>query len=135
VSSYVGYDMIPAMIERAWRNRHGLMGARFTSVETDLETADYAVASGLIAPKLDAETGAWEAHVLQLLDRLWELGKSGFAVNSLTSYSDPEKMRPDLYYPDPRVLFDHCKRRFSRQVALLHDYLPFDFTLLVRRDS
>jgi hypothetical protein len=44
-------------------------------------------------------------------------------------------MRDDLYYADPRVIFDHCKRSFSRWVALLHDYGLYEFTIIVRRDS
>ena len=50
----------------------------------------------------------------------------------LTTYSDAEKMRPDLYYGDPTFFFDHCKRNYSRNVALLHDYELYDFTILVR---
>ncbi len=58
---------------------------------------------------------------------------SGF--NCLTSYSDPEKKRDELYYADPCALFDMCKRRYSRQVALLHDYGLYEFTILVRSDK
>ena len=62
-------------------------------------------------------------------------GKSsrGFAFNCLTSYSDADKMRDDLYYADPCKLFDRCKRRYSRRVALLHDYGLWEFTILVRK--
>jgi hypothetical protein len=42
-------------------------------------------------------------------------------------------MRDDLYYADPCELFDHCKRQHSRNVALLHDYTLYEFTILVRR--
>ena len=40
----------------------------------------------------------------------------------------------DLYYADPLDLFDYCKRNFSKNVALLHDYRLYDFTLIVRKD-
>jgi hypothetical protein len=42
-------------------------------------------------------------------------------------------MRSDLHYADPGRLFDYCKRRFARNVALLHDYGLYEFTLLVRK--
>ena len=42
-------------------------------------------------------------------------------------------MRPDLYYPDPGAVFDRCMRRYSRHVALLHDYGLYEFTILVRK--
>jgi len=43
-------------------------------------------------------------------------------------------LRPHLYYGDPCFFFDHCKRRYSRQVALLHDYGLYEFTIIVRKD-
>jgi hypothetical protein len=52
----------------------------------------------------------------------------------LTSYSDPDRMRPDLYYANPGEIFDQCKQRYSPQVALLHDYGLWEFTVLVRKD-
>ncbi len=60
--------------------------------------------------------------------------RKGFAFNCLTSYSDKERMREDLYYSDPCFLFDYCKRHFSKNVALLHDYGLYEFTVLVRKD-
>jgi hypothetical protein len=53
----------------------------------------------------------------------------------LTSYSDPGRMRPDLYYGDPREYFDLCKRKYSRHVALLHDYGLYEFTIIVRTNE
>ena len=45
-----------------------------------------------------------------------------------------DRMRDDLYYADPGFVFDHCKRRYSRHVALLHDYGLWEFTVLVRSE-
>jgi hypothetical protein len=59
--------------------------------------------------------------------------RHGFSFNCLTAYSDPDKIRPDLHYADPCALFDLCKRKFSRNVALLHDYDLYEFTILVRK--
>jgi hypothetical protein len=58
----------------------------------------------------------------------------GFAFNCLTAYSDAHKMQSYLYYADPCRLFDLCKRRYSRNVALLHDYGLYEFTILVRKE-
>jgi hypothetical protein len=60
-----------------------------------------------------------------------ELSRRGFAFNVLTKYSDPERMRPDLYYADPLFLFNYCKKSF-KSVALLHDYPLYEFTILVK---
>ena len=57
----------------------------------------------------------------------------GFAFNCLTSYSDRDKMRNDLYYADPSFLFDYCKKKYSKNVAILHDYDLYEFTVLIRK--
>ena len=76
----------------------------------------------------------WRAYMLDTIDQLAALSTRGFAFNVLTSYADPERMRPDLYYADPCFLFDYCQRRYSRWVAVLHDYGLYEFTLLVRKE-
>ena len=50
----------------------------------------------------------------------------------LTTYSDADKQRDDLFYADPLRVFDICKQRFSPRVALLHDYPLYEFTIIVR---
>ena len=42
-------------------------------------------------------------------------------------------MREELFYADPGWIFDQCMRRYSRHVALLHDYGLYEFTVLVRK--
>lgn len=134
-ASYTGFDITQAMLDKASEMFGDIKACRFTRNENTLSPADYTIASGLLSLKLDASNEQWEEYVLQLLDKLWALSEKGLAFNSLTKYSDPERMRPDLYYPDPCFLFDYCKTRFSKNVALLHDYGVYEFTLLVRRDS
>jgi SAM-dependent methyltransferase len=129
--AYTGFDISEEMVARA-RELHD---ERFVQRDDELAPADYTVASGIFNVKLEAPVDAWEQHVYRTLSRLDELSRRGFAFNMLTSYSDPERMRPDLYYPDPRVVFDHCKRTYSRWVALLHDYGLYEFTVLVRKEA
>lgn len=130
---YQGFDISARMIETA-RQLHDGMTATFTTDETELRPADYAVASGIFNVRLDTAHEDWTAYVLRTLDRLNELSTRGFGFNVLTSYSDADKMRADLYYADPCFLFDHCKKHYSRRVALLHDYPIWEFTMLVRKD-
>jgi hypothetical protein len=97
------------------------------------ELADYGVASGIFNVRLSHEDSEWLDYIESMLEVLDRTSRLGFAFNCLTSYSDRDKMRDDLYYADPRRLFDLCKRRYSRDVALLHDYGLYEFTLLVRK--
>jgi SAM-dependent methyltransferase len=132
---YTGFDISERMLEKARELADRSELYRFVSAEDELELADYTVASGVFNVRLDADDEAWERHVLATLQRLDELSARGFAFNMLTSYSDPDRMRPDLYYADPLRIFDHCKRTFSRWVALLHDYGLYEFTILVRKET
>jgi SAM-dependent methyltransferase len=130
--SYSGYDIAPEMVAAA-RERHGQRPNRvFATEEAVLAGCDYVVASGIFNVKLAADPERWREYVLETVRRFAALAGRGFAFNALTSYSDPERMRPDLYYADPCLLFDYCKRHLSRHVALLHDYGLYEFTLLVR---
>jgi hypothetical protein len=92
------------------------------------------VVSGTFNMKLDASQEDWTELVVENITRMNEHSQKGFSFNLLTKYSDPEYMRPDLYYADPGFFFDYCKRHFSKNVAVLHDYGLYDFTILVRKD-
>ena len=133
LNEYFGYDFSQSMIDNALQIHPQRSGVIFTSEAVHLQQADYVIASGILGMKIDAAEAEWENYCFKTLSQLWRLSKKGMAFNSLTSYSDPEKMRPDLYYADPCRLFDYCKRNFSRNVALLHDYELYEFTILVRR--
>ncbi|WNV05379.1 class I SAM-dependent methyltransferase [Candidatus Methylospira mobilis] len=130
---YQGYDISAKMIEAA-QTRHASAGAaRFFHASKPGQRADYSFASGIFNVRLDHPDSEWRDHVLQTLDVLDRSSSRGFAFNCLTSYSDSGKMRPYLYYADPCDLFAHCKRAYARDVALLHDYGLYEFTLLVRK--
>jgi SAM-dependent methyltransferase len=127
---YTGHDVSADMIEQA-RRRHG--DRAFVGSVDGLTVADYTVASGIFNVRLDVQIAVWEEYVHETLKTIDRLSSRGFAFNMLTKYSDADRMRPDLYYGDPCRLFDHCKRTFSRQVALLHDYGLYEFTIRVRK--
>jgi SAM-dependent methyltransferase len=129
---YTGYDLSKSMLEHAVREQADPPRFTFVTALDELEPADYTVASGIFNVKLDVSDSEWKEYVLRELETLARLSRRGFAFNMLTSYSDFDKMRPDLYYGDPRVFFDHCKRRYARNVALLHDYGLYEFTMIVR---
>jgi SAM-dependent methyltransferase len=128
---YLGLDVCADMVNEA-RRLH-VQGA-FEVGSRSPRVADYSVASGVFNVALDQERAAWEREVLEALDAMHAATKRGFAFNCLTSYADADYRRPHLYYADPCFFFDHCKRRYSRQVALLHDYGLYEFTIIVRKD-
>ena len=130
---YQGYDLSQSMIEKARSLYGGKENCRLIQSDV-LEEADYTTACGLFNVKMDVDTQEWERYVLEVLEKIDHASRKGFAFNILTQYSDPEYMKGHLYYPDPCFYFDYCKKKFSKSVALLHDYPLYEFSILVRKD-
>jgi SAM-dependent methyltransferase len=130
---YWGFDISSQMIAKANELHAALDDVAFVGQEQELNKRDYTVASGIFNVKLTAASKDWEGYVLRTLWTINSLSKRGFAFNILTTYSDPEFQRADLYYADPLFFFDYCKRKFSRFVTLLHDYPLYEFTISVRK--
>lgn len=135
ISQYVGYDILESMIDAA-RSVYGYLDwASFTTSIDEAPKVDYAVACGVFNMKLEAGFDEWTGFVIKSLHEMDAHSRLGFSSNFLTKYSDADKMRPDLYYADPCFLFDYCKTHFSKDVAILHDYGMYDFTLIVRKSQ
>lgn len=127
---YRGFDLSAPMLEHARR----VLPDDVTLVDSEerLTPADYTVASGTFNVKLEAGDAEWVDYTFDTIRRMAALSTRGLAFNMLTSYSDADRMERRLHYGDPRVYFDFCKRELSRQVALLHDYGLYEFTIVVR---
>jgi len=131
--SYSGSDISEKMVRAAQNRYHNKKNAHFVLAREPLQVADYGIASGIFNVRLDQPDDSWYSYIQATLDILDATSTIGFAFNCLTSYSDADKMRSYLYYANPCILFDHCKRCYSRNVALLHDYGLYEFTILVRK--
>ena len=133
--SYVGIDVSAEMAAAASKRFANDLQAKFLVGTKPVEVTDYCVASGIFNVRLDRPEADWRLHVERTLEVMNDASRLGFAFNCLTSYSDADRKRDYLFYADPCEFFDLCKRRFSRQVALLHDYGLYEFTILVRKEQ
>lgn len=127
---YVGYDLSLEMIQAA-KEAHASKQQIRLVVGDQLEPADYTIASGIFNVRLTHPVSDWEQYISSCLRKMDKASQYGFSFNILTSYSDSAKQRNDLYYGDPAFWFDFCKREFSRNVALFHDYDLYEFTISV----
>ena len=131
---YYGIDISPHMIRQAEkRNKNTDINLRLINSINEIDIADYSVASGLFNMKQSVPNNEWQAYITECLVQINKKSEKGFSFNMLTSYADKKLMRPDLYYGDPLFYFDFCKKNFSNNISLLHDYGLYDFTILVRR--
>ena len=133
---YYGIDQIEKMVLAGREAHKDFPNAHFTGDVSEVPLADYLLAGSIFNIKLDSSYEEWQGFVVTNLERMNALCSKGFSFNMLTKYSDADRMagRPDLFYGDPLFFFDYCKRNLSRNVALLHDYGLYDFTILVRKD-
>ncbi|MFN0201533.1 MAG: class I SAM-dependent methyltransferase [Bacteroidia bacterium] len=130
---YVGFDISPEMIKTAQEKYPNANNTQWKTSLLEQDTCDYVVASGIFNVKLAVNTEDWETYIEDTLKDMNARAKKGFSFNLLTTYSDKEYMKDYLHYANPAFLFDYCKRNFSKQVALLHDYPLYEFTILVRK--
>jgi len=133
---YYGYDMLEKMVFAGREAHKGVANVHFTHLVTELPVVDYLLAGSIFNNKFEANEDEWQNKALETLKEMDSLCNKGFSFDILTKYSDADRMveRPDLFFGDPLLYFDFCKRNFSRNVALLHDYGLYDFTILVRKD-
>lgn len=128
-SLFVGYDISNEMLAEA--KRRGRLGAEFVKGSTLDRQVDYAFASGIFNVRFKKTEDRWREFILATLDDMNAHSTKGFSFNLLSSYVDWKE--DHLYYGDPLFFFDHCKRNYSRQVALLHDYPLWEWTIVVRK--
>lgn len=131
---YTGYDVLNEMVvicNNTLKNNY----SEFILIQnaSEMKKADYSVSSGIFNLKYDLSRKDWKSHIFKTLRDMNSNSKLGFAFNALTSYSDKEFMKEELHYADPLELFHYCKTHFAQNVALLHDYNQYDFTIIVRK--
>ena len=133
--NYKGYDLSKEMIKNA-QELYNDKAVEFVHIDelNSIPNADYSIASGIFSVKMQYNETQWLSYILSTLEVVNHKSKNGFAFNMLTKYSDKEHMKDNLYYADPLFFFDYCKRNFSKNISLNHDYGLYEFTILVRKE-
>lgn len=130
---YTGYDISSDMCESASKRLEQFLNTQIICSDRIEQQFDFIVASGIFNVRLDYDDTAWFDHITSVLDNMNSCSVKGFSFNCLTTYSDKPKMRDHLHYADPAKLFNWCKKKYSHNVALLHDYDLYEFTILVKK--
>ena len=130
---YYGYDISNEMIKKAKVYLNDKIGSFHFSTEKPAEPKDYVIASGIFNVKLNQSAERGYEYRSHIIEKINEYNTKGFSFNMLTKYSDKNYIKDYLHYADPLFWFDYCKQNFSRNVALLHDYDLYEFTIIVRK--
>ena len=131
---YVGYDITKPLISEARRAYKNDPKATFID-DAPIPKADILIACGIFSMKQSEQIDTWEDHIKSTILEISQLAKSHLAFNMLSSYSDADKKRPDLYYANPCYWFEFCKANISNLVAIHHDFSPWEFNLIIRRQK
>jgi SAM-dependent methyltransferase len=130
LGAYVGYDLVPGMIDAA-RAAITDPRARFVVASEVAEDADYVFACGALSMRPGVGDEEWAEHVRERLRRLWDRARRGMAFNLLTAAADP-----DMFTAVPAEWERWCMRELpDASVALFHGPPLPDFSVLVRRTA
>jgi SAM-dependent methyltransferase len=132
VSAYHGYDLSTEMLDMVHSKQEGFSGELDLRLSSELETeADYTFVSGTFNVRFDATEEEWKQFIIEKLDTINLLSRSGFSFNMLSTYVDWQESH--LYYGDPLFWFDYCKRNYTKNISLLHDYPLYEWTIIVKK--
>lgn len=126
---YTGYDISPKIIDVAKSKRPEVKFRVKDILEERIgEKFDYVFESGILNKRISNNTG----YAKKMIARMFELCKSGVALNMMTNYID---YREDyLSYYSPEEMFGFCKG-LSKWVVLRHDYPLYEFTMYLYKKS
>jgi len=127
---YIGVDISTSMLAHAKEKYPSQVFRSSLDME---QSVDYVIASGVFNVRQEVSDEDWLTYIHDTLDQMNSVSSKGFSFNVLTSFSDEEYKKDYLYYADPMALFAYCKKHFSKDVALLHDYQLYEFTIIVRK--
>lgn len=134
-SHYYGYDLMDEMVKQCNELHNHCQKSTFKLIveSNEMDTHDYTVASGIFNLKHGASDSEWLQYIQHTIEIMWKKSTKGVAFNMLTFYSDETHKRKELYYSSPEEIFSFCARNITRNIALLHDYEQFDFTVILRK--
>jgi SAM-dependent methyltransferase len=131
--AYTGFDISQQMIDEALKLYLNDASSQWLTSLDEKKRFDFTIASGIFNVKLETSDSDWLNYIIDTIHKLNDVSAKGFSFNILTKYSDKEYMKDYLYYADPLYIFDYCKLNFSKNVALLHDYELYEFTIIVKK--
>lgn len=123
---YTGVDITPSMVELALKNHPGVKFCVLDILELNCvrPAYDFVFASGIFNRRMPRH----KYFIKDTIVRMFDLSKQGIAFNVMSTKAD--FMEKKEYYADPGKMLDFCLG-LSRKVALMHNYMPHDFTVFI----
>lgn len=128
--SYTGIDVVPGLLETA-RARHPALTLHEGDItSSSFGTHDLVVASGIANGRLTY--GDNNDYTSSVLTAMVAHARHVVAMDFLSTYVDFQ--RPEAWHTDPAWALAFGKT-LSGRVMLRHDYLPYEFALVIYRNQ
>jgi SAM-dependent methyltransferase len=136
---YLGLDFLPEFITAANSKFKNDSNAEF--IEYDVcrdelpEKYHYILMSGIFNNKMPKN----QSFMFDTITKLYDKCYCGLAFNALSTHV--EYQDDTLYYSNPMLVFDYCKKNLTPFVSLKHDYLtkpdgfPYEYTMFLSKDA
>lgn len=137
--TYSGSDIVPSFIEKNQTKFPHIkfylqdISTDYDLITTNIKNNDYYCLSGTFHTKEDNKTEEWEAFVFKSIENMFRMAKKGICINFLTSYS--EFFNENLYYADPRKIFDWSFQNLSRFISIEHEIPLYEFTVCIYKEQ
>ena len=129
---YSGSDVVGEFVAACRSKfRQGTFHERDVTAALPDERYDFVTMSGTLNERLGTPEREWRTLVRSMLEAMFAMCRRGMAANFLTAYADPERMRPELHYEDPREILDFAARRLARHVEIDAGGPLYEFTVRV----
>jgi SAM-dependent methyltransferase len=128
---YLGCDISEAMITAARNAYAEAPRAAFHVGARPPHKSEFCLASGIFNVRLAFGEREWLSYVFATIEAMADASTEGFAFNCLSMFCDSDRKEGRLFYADPGDMLNHCIAKYGRHAALLHDYSPHEFTILM----
>lgn len=130
VREYIGVDIVEPFIEY---NRSAYPEARFLNIDILRDPLDDLKPDVVFMSQIfnaQYETADNDAIARAAVERFFAVAREGIVVDFMSGYVDYREAQH--HYFQPEAMFQFAKG-LTRFVSLQHDYLPFEFTLALRK--
>jgi len=132
--TYSGTEIVQEMVDLAAAKYPELTLLNRDFLDVDIsDRYDFVVLSGTFNIPGGVDGESWKAMCLALIDKMYKHADKGIAFNFLTSYRTFSN--PDLYYFDPREIFDHATTNLSRFVHIDAAYPLYECSVTVFKND
>lgn len=131
--NYTGVDMLPEFIDKC---REKYSGANFFVVDSNEllgKNYDVVFSSGVFNIKTDDDIEVSKNYAYERIKYLFQITNDVLICDFLSAYVDFQQSNAQHF--SVQEIADFCVKHLGRKFQIRHDLLPYEFTLIVHKNS